>query len=159
MTEQKTTPMQRQYNELKKEAPDAILFFRLGDFYEMFGDDAVEAAEILEIALTSRNKNSENPLPMCGIPYHSAENYLAKLTKSGKRVAIAEQVSDPSVPGIVERKITKIVTPGTTFSDNVLSSKESNFIAAFFQKKVFFHLHFASLLLGIFLPVSGMILL
>lgn len=125
------TPMEKQYNEIKKEAPDSILFFRLGDFYEMFGDDAKEASEILEIALTCRNKNAENPLPMCGIPAKAYERYLAKLTRAGKSVAIAEQVSDPTGKGIVERKITKIVSPGTTFSEQILEAKKQNFIAAF----------------------------
>jgi DNA mismatch repair protein MutS len=135
MPEKKITPMEFQYQEIKKEVPSSILFFRLGDFYEMFGDDAKEAAEILEIALTSRNKNSENPLPMCGIPAKSYEKYLAKLTKAGKKVAIAEQVSDPSEKGIVKRKITRIVTPGTTFSEHILQEKKQNFIASFAQEK------------------------
>ena len=129
------TPMEKQYNEIKKEAPHSILFFRLGDFYEMFGEDAKEASEILEIALTCRNKNAENPLPMCGIPAKSYERYLAKLTRAGKSVAIADQVSDPKEKGIVERKITKIITPGTTFSDQILDAKKQNFIAAFGESK------------------------
>ncbi len=126
------TPVQRQYQSLKEKAQDAILFFRLGDFYEMFGEDAKEASQILEITLTSRNKNAENPEPMCGIPHHSAENYIAKLIKVGKKVAIAEQVSDPSLPGLTERSIVRIITPGTTFLDTVLESKKSNYLAGFF---------------------------
>ena len=135
MAEQKMTPMEKQYNEIKKEAPHSILFFRLGDFYEMFGEDAKEASEILEIALTCRNKNAENPLPMCGIPAKAYERYLAKLTRAGKSVAIADQVSDPTGKGIVERKITRIITPGTTFSEQILDAKKQNFIAAFAEDK------------------------
>ncbi|MBT6296297.1 MAG: DNA mismatch repair protein MutS, partial [Nitrospina sp.] len=85
------TPMMRQYMTIKKEHPESILFFRMGDFYEMFNEDAKIASEILEIALTSRNKNKANPTPMCGIPHHSSKSYIAKLLKSGKKVAICEQ--------------------------------------------------------------------
>lgn len=122
--------MERQYETLKAEAKDALLFFRVGDFYEMFHDDAKKAAEILDIALTSRNKNAENPVPMCGVPVKAAERYIAKLTQAGEKIAIAEQVSDPSMPGIVERKIVSIVTPGTTLSDQILEEKKSRFITS-----------------------------
>ncbi len=155
MTEEvKITPMEKQYNEIKKDAPDSILFFRLGDFYEMFGDDAKEASEILEIALTCRNKNAPNPLPMCGIPAKAYERYLAKLTRAGKSVAIADQVSEPTGKGIVQRKITRIITPGTTFSEQILEQKKQNFIAAFSQhtekktQKEIFSLAFAELTTG-----------
>lgn len=144
------TPMMQQYQAIKAECPGAILFFRLGDFYEMFGMDAVEAAKILEITLTSRDKKSENPLPMCGVPYHSAENYIARLTKAGKKVAICEQTSDPSLPGIVERKIVRIITPGTTYSEQVLEQKRSRFALALFPKKDYFGLAFADLTTGEF---------
>ena len=123
------TPMMRQYNEIKKQVPDAVLFFRLGDFYEMFGQDALEASEILGIVLTARNKG-DNKIPMCGIPYHAAANYIAKLTRVGKKVAICEQVSDPALPGIVKREIIRIVTPGTTLDENVLEERSSNYLAA-----------------------------
>lgn len=129
------TPMERQYNKLKKEAKDSLLFFRLGDFYEMFGDDAVIASEILEIALTTRNKNSENATPMCGIPIKSAEKYIAKITKHGKKVAIAEQVSQPNGKGIVERKIVQIVTPGVTFSDQILNPHKPNYISSVYANE------------------------
>lgn len=126
------TPMEQQYWELKKEAGENLLFFRLGDFYEMFGEDAEIASEILEIALTSRNKKSENPLPMCGIPVRAAERYIAKLTRAGKKVAIAEQVSDPSEKGIVERKIVNIITPGTTLSELVLESDKVHYLCSLY---------------------------
>lgn len=144
------TPMMQQYQAIKATCPGALLFFRLGDFYEMFGTDALEAAKILEITLTSRNKKDENPLPMCGVPYHSAENYIAKLTKAGKKVAICEQTSDPSLPGIVERKVVRIVTPGTSYSDQVLEQKRSRFILSLYSKKDYFGFAFADLTTGEF---------
>lgn len=130
------TPMMRQYFEIKEQAKDALLFFRLGDFYEMFADDAVQAAELLGITLTARNKG-ENKIPMCGVPYHSAAGYIAKLTRAGKKVAICEQVSDPSLAGIVKREIVRIVTPGTTLDENVLEERTSNFLAAICYENAF----------------------
>lgn len=124
--------MEEQYQILKKEAGESILFFRLGDFYEMFGEDAEIASEILEIALTARNKKSDNPLPMCGVPVRSVERYVAKLTRAGKKVALAEQVSDPSASGIVKRKIVSIITPGTTLSEHVLEAEKSHYLSAFY---------------------------
>ncbi len=123
------TPMMRQYWEIKKEAADCILFFRLGDFYEMFEQDALTAAEMLGITLTARSKG-DNRIPMCGIPYHSAAGYIAKLTRAGRKVAICEQVSDPSLPGIVKREIVRVITPGTTVDENVLDDKTSNYLLA-----------------------------
>ena len=108
-----TTPMMRQYLEIKAQYPDAILFFRLGDFYEMFMDDAVTASRILDITLTSRNKGAAEEVPLCGIPYHSCQPYIAKLVESGHKVAICEQVEDPkAAKGIVKREVVRVVTPG-----------------------------------------------
>ncbi len=132
---------------MKKEAGDCILFFQVGDFFEMFGDDAVEASEILEIALTARHKE-KNTQPMCGFPIRSAEKYIAKLTKNGKKVAIVEQITPPGKTKIVQRKITRIVTPGTTFSDQVLESGKSNFIAALFAVENDIAVAFAELSTG-----------
>ncbi len=146
----KLTPMQRQYNEVKAEHKDSILFFRMGDFYEMFGDDAIKASKILGITLTARHKKTDNPIPMCGVPYHSAENYVAKLTKAGEKVAICEQTSDPKLPGIVERKVVRIITPGTTFSDQVLEQDINNFTLALIEKNNFFGIAFADLSTGDF---------
>ncbi len=126
-TGKKLTPMMKQYYEIKSEYEDCILFFRLGDFYEMFGDDAVEAAGILDITLTSRSKG-EDALPMCGIPYHSAESYIAKLNQKGKKVAVCEQVSDPKAKGIVERKVKQVLTPSTNTSELNLEAKENQFL-------------------------------
>src|SRR5574340_999652 len=113
------TPMMAQYQEIKAQYPDTILFYRLGDFYEMFFEDAVEASGLLQLTLTSRNKG-DHKAPMCGIPYHAAQNYIAKLTRLGKKVAICEQLSDPNLPGIVKRDVVRVITPGTTLDENVL---------------------------------------
>lgn len=124
------TPMMRQYLEIKADHSDSILFFRLGDFYEMFLDDAVKASRILDITLTSRNKNSDGAdVPLCGIPYHSANPYIAKLIEAGEKVAICEQVEDPkSVKGIVRREVVRVVTPGLVVDADCLSPKENNYI-------------------------------
>ena len=125
------TPMLRQYLEIKERHQDAILFFRLGDFYEMFFEDAVKASEILEITLTSRNKNSEESVPLCGFPYHSASGYIRKLIESGNKVAICEQVEDPkAAKGIVRREVTRVITPGLLVEEENLSSAEPNYLAA-----------------------------
>ena len=125
------TPLLRQYHNIKREHKDAILFFRMGDFYEMFYDDAVTASKVLEIALTTRDKRTENPVPLCGIPYHAINSYLPKLIKEGYRVAICEQVEDPALAkGIVQREVIRIITPGTVLDANLLDSKENNFIAS-----------------------------
>ncbi len=127
------TPMMQQYHQIKKEYSDAILFFRMGDFYEMFNEDAKEASRILEIALTSRNKNKANPTPMCGIPYHSANLYISKLIKDGKKVAICEQTEDAKLAkGLVKREVIRVVTPGTILDDSLLDPKSHHFIASIF---------------------------
>lgn len=121
--------MMKQYLDIKRRHEGALLFFRMGDFYELFFDDAVEAAKLLDLTLTGRGKD-ENRVPMCGVPHHAAEGYIAKLTKMGKKVAVCDQVSDPKAAGIVEREVTRIVTPGTTTDDNVLDQKANNFVMA-----------------------------
>ena len=141
--------MMQQYQEIKSEHRDAILFFRLGDFYEMFANDAIEASKILDITLTARGKDA-NAIPMCGIPHHAAENYIAKLSKAGRKVAICEQISDPSLPGIVKRKVVRIITPGTSFSDQILQNKESHNILSIFPQKDYYGLAFADLSTGEF---------
>ena len=125
-----STPLMRQYSAIKKDHPSALLFFRLGDFYEMFFDDAVLAAKELEITLTSRNKEKGIAIPMCGVPYHAAEGYISKLIRRGYKVAICDQVEDPRVAKkLVRREVTRVVTPGTA-ADSSLSSEENNFLAA-----------------------------
>jgi DNA mismatch repair protein MutS len=124
-----STPLMRQYTAIKKEHPNALLFFRLGDFYELFFEDAVVAARELQITLTSRNKEKGTAIPMCGVPYHSAENYIAKLIRKGFKVAICEQMEDPRVAKkLVKREVTRVLTPGTSV-DAQLGSEENNFLA------------------------------
>lgn len=127
------TPMIRQYLKIKKQYPDAILFFRLGDFYEMFFEDAHIASKILGITLTSRNKSEKGGVPMCGFPYHSSEHYVSKLLRHGYKVAICEQVEDPKLAkGIVERRVVKVLTPGVIRDVEKLDSKSNNFLAGLF---------------------------
>ncbi len=143
------TPLMKQYQDIKNNHPDAIVFFRLGDFYEMFGPDAVTASKILQITLTSRDKGKAEPLPMCGIPHFTSENYVAKLVKAGHKVAICEQVEDPKdAKGIVKREVVRVVTPGTFQPDN---PKENNFILGFFQKENIFGIAAADITTGEFL--------
>ena len=125
-----STPLMRQYAAVKKEHPNALLFFRLGDFYELFFDDAVVASKELQITLTSRNKEKGIAVPMCGVPYHAAEGYIGKLIRRGFKVAICEQMEDPRLAKkLVRREVTRVVTPGTA-ADTSLSSDENNFLAA-----------------------------
>src|SRR5215469_9616283 len=129
-----STPLMRQYNSIKQQAPNALLMFRLGDFYELFFEDAVVAARELEITLTARNKEKGAAIPMCGVPYHAAEGYIARLINKGYRVAICDQMEEPG-PGkkLVKREITRIVTPGTATDAHLLRSHENNYLAAFCQ--------------------------
>lgn len=125
------TPLMRQYLEIKADYQDAILFFRLGDFYEMFMDDAVTASRILGITLTSRNKGEENAIPLCGVPYHSSQGYIAKLIAAGLKVAICEQVEDPkNAKGIVKREVVRVVTPGLVTDMDTLDPKQNNYLLA-----------------------------
>jgi DNA mismatch repair protein MutS len=130
----KNTPMMEQYLSIKEQYPDAFLFYRLGDFYELFNEDAVKAAQILELTLTSRNKNAEDPIPMCGVPYHAASNYIDTLIEQGYKVAICEQVEDPkTTKGMVKREVVQLVTPGTVMDSKGLSAKDNNFLTAVMQ--------------------------
>src|ERR1700682_2539807 len=125
-----STPLMRQYAAIKKDHPSALLFFRLGDFYELFFDDAVLAARELQITLTSRNKEKGVAVPMCGVPYHAAEGYISKLIRRGFKVAICEQMEDARLAKkLVRREVTRVMTPGTA-ADSSLGSEENNFLAA-----------------------------
>ena len=124
----KHTPLIAQYLSVKQRVPDAILFFRLGDFYEMFFEDAEVGARVLDIQLTSRNKDG---VPLCGVPYHSAEPYIAKLLKAGHKVAICEQGTlDPKTPKLMPRQIVRVITPGTVGEEMVLTAAEKSFLVA-----------------------------
>ncbi len=125
------TPMMEQYLRMKDKAGDALLLFRMGDFYELFQDDAVVASKALNIALTSRNKHHDEPIPMCGVPVHSIEGYIERLVEQGHKVAICEQIEDPKqAQGLVKRDIIRVITPGTIISGNALQPKENNFLAS-----------------------------
>ena len=125
----KLTPAMRQYLDIKEENKDAILFFRMGDFYEMFFEDARLASRVLGLTLTSRDKNRE--IPMCGIPHHASKTYISRLIKEGYKVAVCEQVEDPaSAKGVVTRAVERVVTPGLVLDDEYLDSSDNNFIAA-----------------------------
>lgn len=130
------TPMMRQYLEIKGQNTDAILFYRLGDFYEMFYEDAVEASRLLDLTLTRRNKASDEPIPLCGVPYHAAEGYIAKLIKFGKKVVVCEQTEDPKkAKGLVKREVTRVVTPGIVLEDASLSARANNYLLCFIQNE------------------------
>lgn len=131
MSEQKSTPMMSQYFSIKEQYRDSILFFRMGDFYEMFFEDAEIASRILEITLTSRNKNEDVPVPMCGIPVKAVDAYIAKLISKDYKVAICEQVEDPkAVKGIVRREVVRVITPGMILEDTLLEARVNNFVAS-----------------------------
>src|SRR5271167_1352809 len=126
-----STPLMRQYQTIKQRYPHALLLFRLGDFYELFYDDAIVASKILQITLTARNKEKDQAVPMCGVPYHAAENYIARLIRAGHKVAICEQMEQPG-PGkkIVRREVVRVLTPGTASGSGLVEAKENNYLAA-----------------------------
>ena len=129
------TPMMKQYMQIKKDCPDCILMFRLGDFYEMFFEDALVASKDLEITLTGRDCGQEERAPMCGVPFHAADTYITRLVAKGHKVAICEQMEDPkSVKGIVKRDIIRVVTPGTILDDGLLDSRATNYMAAIYRE-------------------------
>ena len=125
------TPLMKQYYSVKAKHPDALLLFRVGDFYETFGEDAVKTSEILGITLTRRANGAASYVELAGFPYHALDTYLPRLVRAGQRVAICEQLEDPKLAKkIVKRGITELVTPGVSLNDNVLHHKENNFLAA-----------------------------
>ena len=131
MSSDASTPLMRQYNSVKQQVPNTLLMFRLGDFYELFFEDAVTAARELEITLTSRNKEKGAAIPMCGVPYHAAEGYIARLVQKGYRVAICDQMEDPKLAKkLVKRELTRVVTPGTAMDAALVRSHENNYLAA-----------------------------
>ncbi|MFQ7739019.1 MAG: DNA mismatch repair protein MutS, partial [Emergencia timonensis] len=132
----KLSPMMQQYLEIKANYQDCIMFFRLGDFYEMFYEDAIEVSRELELTLTGKNCGQEERAPMCGVPFHSADTYIARLVEKGYKVAICEQTEDPAAAkGIVKREVIQIVTPGTVTSQSMLNEKENNYLASVYMDK------------------------
>ena len=133
------TPMMEQYLEIKKDYRDFIVFFRLGDFYEMFFTDAIVASKELEIVLTGRDAGQEERVPMCGVPHHAVNIYIERLVEKGFKVAIVEQTEDPALAkGIVKREVIKLITPGTIIEDGTLDEKTKNFIGALSETKTEF---------------------
>ncbi len=151
------TPMKRQYNAIKAQNQDSVLFFRLGDFYEMFDDDARLAARELDLTLTTRDRNKpkEEQTPMCGVPYHSVDAYIARLVQKGYKVAVCEQTEDPAAAkGIVERDITRIVTPGTVTESCMLDESQNNYMACLYGEKMPYGLAFCDVSTGAFFATS-----
>ncbi len=145
------TPLMKQYSEIKRKHLDAILLFRMGDFYEMFDQDAVTASKVLEITLTARNKSKGIETPLCGFPYHAVDGYIAKLIRRGFKVAVCEQVEDPKLAkGIVKREVVRLITPGTVLDSNLLEAKDNNYLAAIFPAKDGFGLAFLDISTGSF---------
>jgi len=145
------TPLMKQYREIKRQHLDAILLFRMGDFYEMFDQDAVTASKVLEITLTARNKSKGIETPLCGFPYHAADGYIAKLIRRGFKVAVCEQVEDPKLAkGIVKREVIRVVTPGTVLDSNLLDAKDNNYLACLYPSKDGFGLAFLDISTGDF---------
>ncbi len=159
MSELKTpteTPLMKQYNAIKVRYPGALLLFRVGDFYETFGQDAITASKILGITLTKRGAGSSSEIELAGFPYHSLDTYLPKLVRAGKRVAICDQLEDPRfVKGIVKRGVTELVTPGLAYNDNVLERKQNNFLASVFTNKNVLGVSFLDVSTGEFYAAQG----
>lgn len=159
MAEAKTsteTPLQKQYNAIKVKYPGALLLFRVGDFYETFGQDAIAASKVLDIVLTKRGNGSASETALAGFPHHSLDTYLPKLVRAGHRVAICDQLEDPKfVKGIVKRGVTELVTPGLSFNDNVLERKQNNFLASVFSGKNAFGVSFLDVSTGEFFAAQG----
>src|SRR5688500_6962466 len=159
MAEAKTlteTPLMKQYNAIKARYPGALLLFRVGDFYETFGDDAVTASKVLDIVLTKRGSGSASEIELAGFPHHSLDNYLPKLVRAGYRVAICDQLEDPRfVKGIVKRGVTELVTPGLSYNDNVLERKQNNFLASVFSGKDIYGVSFLDVSTGEFYAAQG----
>lgn len=150
------TPLMKQYSVIKAKYPGALLLFRVGDFYETFGDDAIKASKVLDITLTKRGNGSASEIELAGFPHHSLDNYLPKLVRAGHRVAICDQLEDPkSVKGIVKRGVTELVTPGVSFNDNVLERKQNNFLCSIFAGKNFYGVSFLDISTGEYYCAQG----
>lgn len=143
------TPMMKQYQSIKDQYPDAFLFYRIGDFYELFNDDAVKGAQLLELTLTARNHNSADPIPMCGVPHHAVQNYIDILVDHGYKVAICEQMEDPALAkGMVKRQVIQLITPGTRMETGVSGAKENNYLAGFTKQDDHFGFAYADVSTG-----------
>ncbi len=151
MSPPKSTPMIKQYLSIKKAYADAILFYRMGDFYEMFFEDAEVASRVLEITLTSRNKNDKSPIPMCGVPHRAAQNYIARLIENGFKVAICDQIEDPTqAKGLVKRDVVRVITPGMIIENEYLDEKSNNYVLAIASRDGFHGVAYLDISTGIF---------
>lgn len=156
VTEVKETPLMKQYNAIKAKHPGALLLFRVGDFYETFGEDAIKASKVLDIVLTKRANGSASHIELAGFPHHSLDSYLPKLVRAGNRVAICDQLEDPKeVKGIVKRGVTELVTPGLSFNDNVLDKRRNNYLASIYFGKDTLGIAFLDLSTGEFMCAEG----
>lgn len=154
--EVKETPLMKQYNAIKAKHPGALLLFRVGDFYETFGEDAITASKVLDIVLTKRANGAAAHIELAGFPHHSLDSYLPKLVRAGNRVAICDQLEDPKeVKGIVKRGVTELVTPGLSFNDNVLDKRKNNYLASIAFSKDLFGIAFLDLSTGEFMVAEG----
>src|SRR5258708_27751131 len=150
------TPLMKQYNAIKAKYPGALLLFRVGDFYETFGEDAIKASKILDIVLTKRGNGSVSETALAGFPHHALDTYLPKLVRAGHRVAICDQLEDPRfVKGIVKRGVTELVTPGLSFNDHVLDRKQNNFLASIYIGKTIWGISFLDISTGEFYAAQG----
>ncbi len=154
--EKKVTPLMQQYNAIKVKYPGALLLFRVGDFYETFGEDAIKAASILGIVQTKRGNGTESETALAGFPHHSLETYLPKLVRAGQRVAICDQLEDPKqTKTIVKRGVTELVTPGVSYNDNIVQQKSNNYLASIFIDKTQIGISFLDISTGEFLVAQG----
>src|SRR5688572_20858936 len=150
------TPSMQQYLRLKAQYPNELLFYRMGDFYELFFEDAKRAARLLDITLTARGQSAGQPIPMAGVPYHSAENYIARLVRRGESVAICEQIGDPAKSkGPVERQVVRVVTPGTVTDEAFLEERRDTLLASVYQDGARFGLAWLELSSGRFLVLEA----
>ena len=157
--EVKVTPLMKQYNAIKVKYPDALLLFRVGDFYETFGQDAVVASKILEIILTNR-ANGSSKIELAGFPHHALDNYLPKLVRAGHRVAICDQLEDPKkTKKIVKRGVTELVTPGVSYNHLTINSKKNNFLASIYYGEKYIGISFLDISTGDFFVSQGNICL
>ena len=153
--EKKVTPLMGQYNAIKAKHPEALLLFRIGDFYETFGEDAIKTSKILGIVLTARN-NGDSKIELAGFPHHSLDTYLPKLVRAGERVAICDQLEDPkATKGIVRRGVTELVTPGVSYNELTLETKKNNFLASVYYGKNNIGISFLDISTGEFLVAEG----
>ena len=155
-TAEKETPLMKQYNSIKARYPGALLLFRVGDFYETFGEDAVKTSKVLDIILTKRSNGAASEVELAGFPHHALDSYLPKLVKAGFRVAICDQLEDPKmVKGIVKRGVTELVTPGVSFNDNVLDRRVNNYLASVYFNQQTIGIAFLDISTGEFLASAG----